>query len=99
MKLILIPKQSQDEVVYEIEDGAELSKVLDAKNSPLLFGCRTGICGTCLVEVIEGDEKSRESTGDEKELLEILCEDQSKSFRLACQMTCDQNLKLKVLGK
>lgn len=102
MKLILIPKNPKsddEEVHYELEPGSELSKVLDAKNSPLLFGCRTGICGTCLVEVVEGDEQSRKSSGDEKELLEILCDDQSKSYRLACQMTCDQNLKLKVLGK
>ena len=99
MKLTLIPKNSQEEIVFDLEEGSELSKVLDAKNSPLLFGCRTGICGTCLVEVLEGDEKSRESSGDEKELLEILCDDQSKSYRLACQMTCNQNLKLKVLGK
>ncbi|MBC6436085.1 2Fe-2S iron-sulfur cluster binding domain-containing protein, partial [Nostoc sp. HG1] len=28
-----------------------LSEHLTIQNSPVLFGCRTGICGTCLVEV------------------------------------------------
>ena len=36
--------------------GAKLSEELTIINSPVLFGCRTGICGTCLVQI----EKSYE---------------------------------------
>ena len=33
-----------------LDERAELSRELDVSNSPLLFGCRTGVCGTCAVE-------------------------------------------------
>ncbi|MEL7510357.1 MAG: 2Fe-2S iron-sulfur cluster-binding protein, partial [Cyanobacteria bacterium J06554_1] len=29
-----------------------LADTFTVQNSPILFGCRTGICGTCLVTVI-----------------------------------------------
>ncbi len=62
--------------------GANLSEHLDASNSPLLFGCRTGICGTCLVRV-KGEVP--EASDDERELLEVLAPDDPHA-RLACQL-------------
>lgn len=83
---------------YEIEPNSELSKALDAKNSPLLFGCRTGICGTCLVEVIEGEAHDFKPNPDELDLLEIIAENNPKA-RLACQMRIKNDLHLKYIGK
>ncbi|MEL6495801.1 MAG: 2Fe-2S iron-sulfur cluster-binding protein, partial [Cyanobacteria bacterium J06623_7] len=37
-----------------LEVNQNLAEHLTVENSPILFGCRTGICGTCLV-IIEGD--------------------------------------------
>ena len=37
-----------------LEEHSPLSEHLTVQNSPVLFGCHTGICGTCLV-VIKGD--------------------------------------------
>jgi ferredoxin len=85
-------------IEYDLEEGAEIAKVLNAANSPLLFGCRTGICGTCLVEVIEGSEEDRTPNDDEQELLEIIAEDQ-KNVRLACQMKMKNDLVVRYLGK
>ena len=68
-----------------------LSEYLTVENSPVLFGCRTGLCGTCLVEVI-GDIPP--PTEEEKELLEILAPD-NPSARLACQVNLTQDIVLK----
>jgi ferredoxin len=74
-----------------VSEGPSLSEELDASNSPLLFGCRTGICGTCVVEV-EGDLPPPDE--DEQEILEIYAEDNPKA-RLACQvnMTCSVHIR------
>lgn len=67
----------------EVSPGRSLALELDASNSPLLFGCHEGVCGTCVVEV--------EGTGlppaddEERELLDIVAPD-SPGARLACQL-------------
>lgn len=83
---------------YEIAENSELAKALDAKNSPLLFGCRTGICGTCLIEVVEGGPEDYRPNADEMDLLEIIAENNPKA-RLACQMRIKNNLHIKYIGK
>ncbi len=77
-----------------IDRGEMLSEVLDANNSPLLFGCRTGICGTCVIEV-EGELP--EADDEEKELLEIYAPDNPKA-RLACQIELNSDLRVRPLN-
>ncbi len=84
--------------VVELEDGKNLSEVLDTTNSPVLFGCRTGICGTCVVKVIEGAGSVDEPSSDELEVLE-LCKGEGKDTRLSCLMKCNGDVKLEYLGK
>jgi ferredoxin len=74
-------------------EGSNLSEVLDATNSPLLFGCRTGICGTCLVAV-EGHSGVPDE--DEREVLAILARG-APGARLACQVKVHSNLTLRPL--
>lgn len=79
----------------ELEEGTNLSEELDAVNSPLLFGCRSGICGTCLIEVEEHGNNHLEVPSDlEQEALEIYAPDNPKA-RLACQLNITVNLKVK----
>lgn len=40
----------------ELEEESLLSEHLNIQNSPILFGCRIGICGTCSIEILEGQE-------------------------------------------
>ncbi|WP_392480887.1 2Fe-2S iron-sulfur cluster binding domain-containing protein [Nostoc sp. C110] len=65
-----------------LECHQSLSEHLTIQNSPVLFGCRTGICGTCLVEVI-GDIPPPQP--DEQEMLETLAANHPHA-RLACQL-------------
>jgi ferredoxin len=62
--------------------GQELAEVLTVQNSPVLFGCRTGLCGTCVVGV-EGDVG--EASIDELEILELYASGNPLA-RLACQL-------------
>jgi len=66
----------------KLKKEAKLSEYLTVQNSPVLFGCRTGICGTCLVAV------SGEITppGDEEaEILGVIAPENPRA-RLACQL-------------
>lgn len=74
-----------------LEKGARLSSVLTAVNSPILFGCRSGICGTCLVEAEAESGTVEGPDADESEALEIFAPG-NPGARLACQMRLTGNL-------
>ena len=58
---------------------------LSVQNSPLLFGCRSGLCGTCLIEVEAADGAMEPPADDEREALEIYAPGNPRA-RLACQL-------------
>ncbi len=81
----------------ELEEGANLSEHLSADNSPVLFGCRTGICGTCLIEVIdETNGALHKRTDDELDLLPLLAPENPHA-RLACQIRLNADIAIRPL--
>ena len=64
--------------------GAPLSQHLTPENSPVLFGCRAGLCGTCAakVRVIAGDLP--EADESEREALDVYAPGELGA-RLLCQ--------------
>ncbi len=81
----------------QIEPGANLSVVLDVQNSPILFGCRTGICATCLVKVLAGHEHLPPISENEQEVLDVYADDPT-DCRLACQLTLTGDVTLEYVG-
>ncbi len=73
--------------------GANLSEQLTVVNSPVLFGCRTGICGTCLVQIQSGEETLAPPGEAEQEALEIYAPG-IKNARLACQIALTSDVSL-----
>jgi ferredoxin len=82
----------------QLHSGARLVEHLDVPGSPLLFGCRTGICGTCLVrvEVLDGHRLDPPDE-DEAELLAILCPGRPEA-RLACQLQLTADIDVEPVG-
>lgn len=78
----------------ELPDQANLSEHLTIQNSPILFGCRIGICGTCLVEVVSENGLLAQRTENEKEFLEALYPGQN-NCRLACQVNLNTDIKIR----
>ncbi|MBV6623474.1 MAG: 2Fe-2S iron-sulfur cluster binding domain-containing protein [Rivularia sp. (in: Bacteria)] len=74
----------------ELEANQDLAEHLTVENSPILFGCRTGICGTCLV-IVDGNIPPASEA--EKEVLEILAPENSKA-RLACQIQLTNDIQI-----
>lgn len=63
----------------ELPDGSPIANACEEAGVP--FACTEGVCGTCVIEVIEGKENLSEQTQEEKDFLgEGTCDE-----RLACQ--------------
>lgn len=73
-----------------LQHHQSLSDHLTIQNSPVLFGCRTGICGTCLVEVI-GDIPA--ALADEREMLDTVAPN-VENARLACQIDLTDDVEI-----
>lgn len=61
----------------EVIDGNEIRDACEKLGVP--FGCRNGLCGTCMVDIIEGEENLSELTEKEHDL------ERDRKHRLACQ--------------
>lgn len=86
---------NSDKAPVVLNQGDCLSEKLNIHNSPILFGCRIGICGTCAIEIVEEEGAPlHPRTHDEKGFLEAIAPGQDK-VRLACQIHINTNLKVK----
>jgi ferredoxin len=81
----------------ELPDTAYLADYLTAVNSPVLFGCRSGICGTCLIEVESVNGSLAMPDELEAETLSLYAPQNPKA-RLACQLSLTACITLKKIN-
>lgn len=79
-----------------VSAGTALSEALTIANSPILFGCRTGICGTCLSEVRIEDGHVPPPAVEELELLKLIAPGRPNA-RLACQLNACAQIRIRPL--
>ena len=70
--------------VIAVKKGTALVDVADTHETGLDFGCRDGVCGTCVVTVLRGTENLSPPDFKEKDTLENF--DAEPGQRLACQV-------------
>ena len=68
---------SKSNRVVEVGDGEEMRDACD--NLGVKFSCRNGLCGTCMIDVLKGEENLSPLTEAEKVLK------RDRENRLACQ--------------
>ena len=73
----LIFENNNEEI--EIKDNAPIADLCEEQGVP--FACTEGVCGTCVIEVVEGEENFSKQTQEEIDFLGEGCLDE----RLACQ--------------
>jgi 2Fe-2S ferredoxin len=76
--------------------GRRFIDICDEFDTPILFGCRSASCGTCLVEVTGGMENLSPVTDEEAILLEVMAEGNPLA-RLACQCVVNGSISVKTL--
>jgi len=72
-----------DDLEVEVELDSNLKEVAQNEGASLPFGCEQGICGTCLIHVVSGEENISDMDDQEKETLEAMGAEPGQ--RLACQ--------------
>jgi len=71
-------------VKYKASKSDKLIDICTKNSAPIDFMCRAGSCGTCLINVIEGEQNLSSSTEAEDIILPILTD--KNTARLACQV-------------
>lgn len=78
----LIFDHNDDEI--ELEDDSPIAEACEDAGVP--FACTEGVCGTCVIEIISGQENLSPATQEEEDFLgEGCCRE-----RLACQCRVKQ---------
>ncbi|MDP3742339.1 MAG: 2Fe-2S iron-sulfur cluster-binding protein [Candidatus Micrarchaeota archaeon] len=73
-----------DNLTVDVPAGKSLKDVCDENGSSIPFGCRNGVCGTCLSAVNKGKDNISPADDNEKMTLEGFgCQPPEK--RLVCQ--------------
>jgi ferredoxin len=88
------------QIEVQVASGSDLLKVHNQfPDLPLKFGCRRGVCGTCVMRVVEGGENLTKRCLQEQQTLKekkrLSAEEPDDEYRLACQ--CALNGDITVL--
>lgn len=83
-----------DDLTIDVEDNYKLIDLAEDHDTSILFGCRDGACGACMVRVKDGKENLSPMGEDEKDFLETMAAEDDE--RLACQCTVSGDVTLEV---
>jgi ferredoxin len=83
--VVIEPKRGDPSAAVEVEvpGGGALVDVCDDTRAPVPFSCKSANCGTCRVEVLEGESELLPPKDDELDLLDLF--GAPPRVRLACQ--------------
>lgn len=82
--------------VIQTAAGRRLVDICDEFSTHLLFGCRSAACGTCLIEVLDGQDVLSPVTEEEEVLIDALAEGNPRA-RLGCQCTVNGSVTIRSL--
>ena len=72
-----------DNKTFDVPDNYALIDMCEDHDTSILFGCRDGACGACMVKIIKGGEFLNPMKDDERDFLETM--GAAPNERLACQ--------------
>ncbi len=72
-----------DKIDIEVPQNYPLIDMCEDYDTSILFGCRDGACGACMIRVKEGADNLSKMQDDEKDFLETMAAEPNE--RLACQ--------------
>lgn len=78
--------------IVELNDGDRIRDACEELDVP--FGCRSGFCGTCKIEILEGKDNLSDLTPEEIDM-----GDRNNLHRLACQASINSGkVKIRIEG-
>lgn len=83
-----------DNLTIDVPEQYPLINMCEDHDTSILFGCRDGACGACMVRVKEGAKNLSPMGDDEKDFLETMAAEEDE--RLACQCKVQGDVVLEV---
>ena len=83
-----------DDQTLEVADNYPMIDMCEDFDTSILFGCRDGACGACMIKVLEGEENLSKMEENERDFLETMAAEESE--RLACQCRVRGDVKIEV---
>ena len=83
-----------DKLTVEVKKNYPLIDMCEDYDTSILFGCRDGACGACMIRVKEGMENLSPMGEDERDFLETMAAEADE--RLACQCKVKGDVVLEV---
>jgi 2Fe-2S ferredoxin len=87
--LVFVANRFGAEKRIEVPEGGDIVDIADQYFAPIPFSCRSASCGTCQVEVLEGEELLEPQNDAERDLIPLL----GGKGRLACQARVRANVE------
>lgn len=87
-------KITTDDLEIEVPDNYPLIDMCEEYDTSILFGCRDGACGACMVRVRQGADNLSKMQDDERDFLETMAAEEDE--RLACQCRVKGDVVLEV---
>ena len=72
-----------DEKTIEVPENAKIIDICENEDTSILFGCRDGACGACMVRVLKNPQNLSKMEEHERDFLETMAATDDE--RLACQ--------------
>jgi len=86
--LVFVANRFGAEKRVEVPEGGEVVDICEHYFAPVPFPCRSASCGTCQVEVLEGEDLLEPMNAEEADLIPLL----GGKGRLACQARVRPNV-------
>jgi ferredoxin len=83
-----------DDKIIEVEDNYAMIDMCEQHDTSILFGCRDGACGACMIRIIEGEENLSKMQDHERDFLETMAAEPNE--RLACQCRVKGDITIEV---
>jgi ferredoxin len=87
--LVFVANRFGAEKRIDVPEGGEIVDICDQYFAPIPFSCRSASCGTCQIEVLEGEDLLEPPNEAERDLLPLL----GGKGRLACQARVRANVE------
>jgi ferredoxin len=87
-------KITTDNLNLDVPNNYPLIDMCEDHDTSILFGCRDGACGACIIRVKKGSENLSPMEDNEKDFLETMAAEEDE--RLACQCKVKGDIEIEV---
>lgn len=83
-----------DKKSFEVEKNAAMIDVCETQDTSILFGCRDGACGACMIRVLENPENLSPMGEHERDFLETMAAREDERLACQCQVLGDVTIEV-----